>query len=138
MTNWWLYVLKLEEGKYYVGITSQTPEIRMREHINHVRAAYWTMKYKPLELIEKKDLGGMTKVEAEKIENKKTREIMKIYGLNNVRGGDLSSNIAHSKTEDYAKLFGYFYMKKDADDIKTIAWMFVLMVIMFFLGRLSA
>jgi len=31
MKNWWVYVLRLEEGKYYVRITSQTPEIRMHE-----------------------------------------------------------------------------------------------------------
>jgi predicted GIY-YIG superfamily endonuclease len=32
MKKWWLYVLKLERGKYYVGITSKTPERRFYEH----------------------------------------------------------------------------------------------------------
>ncbi len=30
--HWWLYVLKLEQGKWYIGITSQTPEKRFYEH----------------------------------------------------------------------------------------------------------
>jgi len=108
MKNWWLYVLKLEEGKYYVGITSQTPEIRMQEHINHVRAAYWTMKYKPLELIEKKDLGNITKEEAEKLETIRTQDLMKELGINNVRGG-----ILRDAEDDYILRFNRYFKFHD-------------------------
>ena len=88
--HWWLYVLKLEEGKYYVGITSKTPEHRMQQHLNGFAGARWTKKYKPVELFYKKDLGETTLERAQEYENKVTRKYMKEYGYNNVRGGDLS------------------------------------------------
>ena len=75
--HWLLYVLRLEDGKFYVGITSKTPEVRMREHQNGVRAAYWTVKHKPIEIIYKEDLGQIEKSKAEKRENKMTRALMK-------------------------------------------------------------
>lgn len=98
--QWWLYVLKLEEGKWYVGITSQSPEKRMQEHVDGVRAAYWTQRYKPLELTASEDLGVISKDDAEKRENKLVRNLMREYGYNNVRGGDLTS------VEDYSVVFG--------------------------------
>ena len=105
--RWHLYILKLEKEKWYVGITSKTPEARFNEHKLGKRAAYWTMKYKPvsIELIE--DLGVVSKKHAETYENKTTRLLMKERGLNNVRGGDLSSD------EDYVRRFGYLWDKYD-------------------------
>lgn len=111
MTNterhWWLYVLRLEDGKFYVGITSKTPEIRMQEHIAGVRAAYWTAKHKPIEILHKEDLGYIDESRAKNHENKMTRALMKQRGINNVRGGDLTS------TEDYILRFGWIYIKSD-------------------------
>ncbi len=120
--NWWLYVLELEQGKYYVGITSQTPEIRMQEHINHVRSAYWTMKYKPTKIIYKQQLGVISKTEAEEFENKKIRELIKVYGTNNVRGGDIKM------TEDIIRRFGYF--------LKMDEWEGITIMILLILGNL--
>lgn len=88
--HWWLYVLKLEQDNYYVGITTQSPEKRFWEHKNGIRGASWTGKYRPVEIVFKEDLGYISKVQAETIENRKTREYMKEFGLNNVRGGDLT------------------------------------------------
>ncbi|MBC7764140.1 GIY-YIG nuclease family protein [Microbacteriaceae bacterium] len=102
-SNWWLYVLKLEDSKWYVGITSKTPEIRMSEHINGIRAAYWTAKHRPVEIVHREDLGSIEKSKAEKRENKMTRALMKQRGINNVRGGDLRS------TEKYIQRFGYIW-----------------------------
>lgn len=112
--RWWLYVLKLEGGKWYVGITSKTPEERMQERLRGVRAAYWTMKYKPLEIELTEDLGVINKKYAEKYENQVTRLLMKERGINNVRGGDLRSG------EDYVKRFGWFYLK-DQWELGTVA-----------------
>lgn len=112
--RWWLYILKLEGGKWYVGITSKTPEERFQEHTLGKRAAYWTMKYKPLEIELEEDLGIVTKEHAEKYENKITRELMKERGLNNVRGGDLRD------AEEYTARFGWVWFKKDWE-ILTIA-----------------
>ena len=100
--HWLLYVLRLEDGKFYVGITSKTPEVRMREHQNGVRAAYWTVKHKPIEIIYTEDLGQIEKSKAEKRENKMTRALMKQRGMNNVRGGDLTG------TEEYIRRFGWY------------------------------
>lgn len=107
VNHWHLYILKLQDGKYYVGITSKTPQIRMNEHRNGIRTAYWTAQHKPLELIYAEDLGNMARRQAEKRENKMVRACMKERGINNVRGGDLTS------TEDYIIRFGYFFLKED-------------------------
>jgi len=115
--HWWLYVLKLENDKWYVGITSKTPEIRMHEHINGIRVAYWTAKYKPTELALEEDLGQVSKNQAEKYENKITRQLMRQHGLNNVRGGDLTS------TEEYIVFFGYIYMKAQSQLILVLIFM---------------
>jgi predicted GIY-YIG superfamily endonuclease len=106
--NWWLYVLELEGGKYYVGITSQTPEIRMQEHIHHVRSAYWTMKYKPLQIIYRQDLGQISKEEAEKIESLKTQDLMNELGINNVRGGHL-----RNADDEYILFLNRYFLKED-------------------------
>jgi len=101
--RWWLYILKLEQGKWYVGITSKTPKERFDEHVLGQRAAYWTMKYKPVSIELVEDLGGVSKEHAEKYENKITRQLMKERGINNVRGGDLT------EVEPYVRRFGYFW-----------------------------
>lgn len=119
LTRWWLYILKLEEGKWYVGITSKTPQERFIEHKHHKRAAYWTIKYKPIEIELFEDLGIVSREHAEAYENKTTRELMKERGLNNVRGGDLRD------AEDYSQRFGWVWLKKDWE-IFTITIFFML------------
>lgn len=103
--RWWLYVLKLESNKWYVGITSKSPEERFMEHKLGKRAAYWTMRYKPIEIELIEDLGLVSKIHAEQYENKITRSLMKERGLNNVRGGDLRD------TEEYTQRFGHIFSK---------------------------
>lgn len=104
--RWWLYVLRLEDGKFYVGITSKTPEERMWEHLHGVRCAYWTAKHKPIEIIYQEDLGRIEQQKAEGRESKMTRALMRQRGINNVRGGDLTS------TDDYIVRFGYVWNKE--------------------------
>lgn len=87
--HWKLYVLKLEDEKYYVGITTKTVEARFREHLKG--ASYWTGMHKPLEIIGAEDLGVITQSQAEKIENKSTIECMQKYGTENVQGGRFTS-----------------------------------------------
>ena len=120
--NWWLYVLRLEDGKYYVGITSKTPEIRMREHLNGVRVAYWTAKHKPLEIFLEEDLGFVSRSHAEKYENKVTRDLMQQWGMNNVRGGDLTS------VEKYIKRFGYIWNKDSWQDMMYGAVLIIIII----------
>ncbi len=126
--HYWLYILKLEQGKYYVGITTQTPEARMQEHLKGVRAAYWTIKYKPLKVLDRKDLGIMALREAEKYENKIIRLYMKKYGHNNARGGDLTD------PEDYMVRFHRVYLKDDWGVITLVV--LLSLVILYFILKL--
>lgn len=122
--RWHLYVLELQDGKYYVGITSKTPEMRMQEHMDGVRVAYWTAKHRPVEIIHTEDLGIIEKSKAEKRENKMVRALMKQRGLNNVRGGDLTS------VEEYTKRFGYIW---DNEGWYTLTVVVFLMLVIIYL-----
>lgn len=122
--HWHLYVLKLEQGKYYVGITSQTPEKRFQEHL-HGRKTYWTEKYSPIKIMQTVDLGELDEDSAKAYENKVTRKYMKAKGINNVRGGNLTQK------EDYVVRFGYIW-----DDLgwhATTVIVFELLVILWLL-----
>lgn len=77
-----VYVLECEEGKYYVGSTTNRKR-RFREHTQR-KGSKWTRAYKPLRVLKEyrripsKFLLGM--------ESKVTAECMLEYGVNNVRG----------------------------------------------------
>lgn len=89
--RYWLYVLKLVDDKYYVGITARSnPQDRIEQHISGYYGAKWTKKYKPLETLELRDLGMVTSEDAERVEKTCTLTYMDKYGYQNVRGGDLS------------------------------------------------
>jgi predicted GIY-YIG superfamily endonuclease len=124
--NWHLYVLRLQDGKFYVGITSKTPGIRMQEHLNGVRVAYWTAKHKPIEIIHTEDLGIIEKSKAEKRENKMVRALMKQRGLNNVRGGDLTS------VEEYTKRFGYVWDKDGWYALTVVVFLILVIIYLMF------
>jgi predicted GIY-YIG superfamily endonuclease len=120
MKNWWLYVLKLEEGKYYVGITSKTPEERFKEHKNGFMAAKWTKKYKPVSIYYTKNLGMTSREKAEHIENVTLSRYADKYGLKNVRGGNMSYDGRYRqflwfniyfKDVDFTNLmYGFFFL----------------------------
>lgn len=117
--QWWLYILKLEEGKWYVGITSKTPQERFAEHRLGKRAAYWTMRHKPIEIELVEDLGVVSKQHAEKYENEITRKLMKERGLNNVRGGDLTD------TDEFVSRFGQVFYKEGWGNAMTFLLIFI-------------
>lgn len=122
-----LYVLKLEQDKYYVGITTKTPEIRFQEHLNGVRPAKWTMRYKPVAVIDTKDLGQMTKEEAEAYETRVVLKYMKERGVNKARGGDLTSE------EDYALIAGRAFNALDWYSFKTVYILLAIIVVLVFI-----
>lgn len=74
-----LYVLQLERGKYYVGKTADVMT-RFEQHKTGSGSA-WTRAYKPAKMIECRPLKD------EHDENNVTKDYMKKYGINNVRGG---------------------------------------------------
>ena len=74
-----LYILQLEQGKYYVGKTIH-PEFRIDQHFLSTGSA-WTKKYKPISVL--KIIPNCDDYD----EDKQTIQCMEKYGLENVRGG---------------------------------------------------
>jgi predicted GIY-YIG superfamily endonuclease len=88
----WLYALKLEHGRYYVGSTSQkNPYKRIMQHVDKDGGAVWTALHAPIEVMEIRDAGIMTKTQAEAYERNLTWAYMMRYGVNKVRGGIFNS-----------------------------------------------
>jgi predicted GIY-YIG superfamily endonuclease len=94
-----VYVLQLENGKYYVGIKARNVGQRFDEHADGHKSAYWTKIHKPIHVIYTEKANSYKA--AHIIENKLTRDLMKEHGLNNVRGGYLRD------VDRYIKRFGY-------------------------------
>ena len=78
-----IYVLKCSNDKYYVGKTNKFVEERFAEHIKGV-GSEWTKLYKPIEILESVDMIS------DFDEDIKTKEYMKKFGIDNVRGGSYS------------------------------------------------
>ncbi len=79
-----VYILKLAEGKWYVG-KSVDPVKRYLQHLEG-RGAAWTRRYPPLAL--RWTFPDVSPFE----EDKKTKEMMSIFGIENVRGGAYVTN----------------------------------------------
>jgi len=86
----YIYVLKLQENKYYVGKTNN-PSFRIENHLSGDGSS-WTTIYKPLKLVE------LVPNCDDYDEDKYTQKYMDKYGVNNVRGGSFVS-IELSKEE---------------------------------------
>lgn len=80
-----VYILKLEQNKYYVGISGDVPK-RLRQH-GAGKGAKWTQKYHPIGEPYINYLGEITYKEALRWENKYTRQMIAKHGIENVRGG---------------------------------------------------
>jgi hypothetical protein len=74
-----IYVLELENKKYYIGKTTN-PGVRLEQHFHNTGSA-WTKKYKPKKVLEL--LSDCDNFD----EDKYTLKYMEQYGINNVRGG---------------------------------------------------
>ena len=74
----YIYILKLQENKYYVGKTNN-PSFRIENHLNGDGSS-WTTIYKPLKLVE------MIPNCDDYDEDKYTQKYMDKYGIDNVRG----------------------------------------------------
>lgn len=80
-----LYVLKLQEGKYYVG-TTHNVEKRYQMHKTG-KGAEWTKIYPPVKILSIKQYNFCDPKKALLEEDGMTIQMMKKYGRNNVRGG---------------------------------------------------
>ena len=74
-----IYILELENNKYYVGKTTN-PNFRLEQHFNN-SGSQWTKKYKPINVLE--IISNCDNYD----EDKYTIKYMEKYGINNVRGG---------------------------------------------------
>ncbi len=74
-----IYILELENGKYYIGKTTNVAK-RIQEHINQLGSS-WTKKYKYVQTIE------TIKTDDPFDEDKYVKKYMSKYGIDNVRGG---------------------------------------------------
>ena len=79
----YIYILQLEQGKFYVGKTDN-PQFRMERHFDSNGSA-WTRKYRPVRLVE------LIPNCDDYDEDKYTRMYMDMYGIDNVRGGSFVS-----------------------------------------------
>ena len=85
--NWTLYVVRFTNGSYYIGITSYKDFMRRISQHGGRKGARWN-KGKILDrVIETRQLGRITRIQAENIENDVTLEYRKRFGRHVVRGG---------------------------------------------------
>lgn len=75
-----IYVLRCMHNKYYVGKTVKNVETRILEHFG-TNGSAWTRTHTPLEIVE------IVENADEFDEDKYTKKYMKLYGIDNVRGG---------------------------------------------------
>jgi len=85
MSSFVVYLLRLEQGKYYVGRTDNM-ENRWRAHKTG-KGSLWTKKYRPLEILNTYQSKNPFE------EDKYTKECMALYGIDNVRGGSYVRDI---------------------------------------------
>lgn len=75
----YVYALQLSSNKYYIGKSFNVPK-RFQEHSDG-RGSSWTTRYKPIKILEAK------LITSQHDENNLTKDYMKKYGIQNVRGG---------------------------------------------------
>jgi hypothetical protein len=78
-----IYVLKLQQGKYYVGRTHKPMKERFEEHQRGTGSA-WTRKYPPIRVLYEVPTSDRFR------ENNESLKCMEQYGIDNVRGGRYS------------------------------------------------
>ena len=86
-----IYILQLNNDKYYVGKTNKLLNDRYQEHLDGI-GSFWTKKYKPLSII--KQIENSSPFD----EDRYVKEYMSIYGIENVRGGSYNQEELNSET----------------------------------------
>ena len=82
---WYLYVLRLENNLFYIGITIY-PKARITDHFQG-NGANFTKRNLPLEVVELYSLNMTDRKLCYKKEIMKTREYRSLYGKDKVIGG---------------------------------------------------
>jgi len=93
MKEWQVYVLELVQSKFYVGI-STNPTDRFQKHLGKIKGgAAFTKEYKPLRILEIINTKTTSHNKARKIEDTITVGYMKLFGIDNVRGGRFTGSV---------------------------------------------
>ena len=96
-TNWYVYILKLEDEKYYIGIAID-PNKRFLEHQQQGKdCASWCEKHKPIEIIEIIETNYKAIKDATLNEGIHTLRYIETFGAENVRGGRYLGNVSSVK-----------------------------------------
>lgn len=86
----YIYFLKLQDNKFYIGKTNN-PSKRLHDHeIN--KGSMWTKKYSPIEIVD------IVKTDDPFDEDKYTLKYMEKYGIDNVRGGSFTTIVLDEST----------------------------------------
>lgn len=100
-----LYVLKLQDGCYYVG---QSANVHSRIDAHMVsKGAVWTCAHPPTGILETKRTWTDDQKSAEEMENRLTIRTMQNYGWRKVRGGWFC-NVDETLTEKALRAHGLF------------------------------
>tara|TARA_B000000477_G_scaffold52176_2_gene43930 strand:- start:111874 stop:112710 length:837 start_codon:yes stop_codon:yes gene_type:complete len=91
-----IYILKLNDSKYYIGKTNRPVNDRYQEHIEG-NGSFWTKKYKPLSVI--KQINNSSPFD----EDRYVKEYMSIYGIDHVRGGSYNQEVLNNDTIKFLK-----------------------------------
>jgi len=87
-----IYVLELQNNKYYIGKTSN-PYFRFDTHFTN-NGSEWTKLHKPIKILEL--ISNCDNYD----EDKYTYKYMDKYGIDNVRGGSYTSSILDKETKN--------------------------------------
>lgn len=83
--TFWLYVLELANGNFYVGMTRNV-DARFKKHLSGT-GSHWTALHRPLRVLRCADTGLTSDSEAARIEDALTLQTMEQFGRHRVRGG---------------------------------------------------
>lgn len=75
-----VYTLELQHGKFYVGKTLQPMQDRFQQHVQGTGAA-WTRLHRPIRVMRE------DKCSSDHQEDNTTLDLMRVRGIDNVRGG---------------------------------------------------
>ncbi|RMR10065.1 GIY-YIG nuclease family protein [Pseudomonas syringae group genomosp. 7] len=104
-TEYYLFILKLEGDRYYVGYSSK-PDLRIRRYFAG-KGADWTAMHKPVEVLAKRSLGTLSESDAAAKTADATISMMRLFGWRNVRGAAWKSVDAET-TLKQLRAFGYY------------------------------
>lgn len=93
----YIYILKLENNKYYVGTTTDY-ERRFKQHVEgRGHGSKWTEKYKPINITNVYELKNMSIKKSFPFEDYIAEEMILKYGYENVRGGKFTQSVEINK-----------------------------------------